>query len=148
MTKSLSDWTNKNVEILFSRPRVEKIYRNLGFLKVSGGYFRRKSGESGDPTIRRVGKFAPRPEAIVRNVIGLPSAHLAAGRRSPIVRLSKCLSLRLQIVPKFPSCQKSEHSDRRGVIISWRRLSEISTVCPPPISRLVGAPRLSVCGNA
>ena len=83
MTKSLSDWTNKNVEILFSRPRVEKIYRNLGFLKVSGGYFRRKSGESGDPTIRRVGKFAPRPEAIVRNVIGLPSAHLAAGRRSP-----------------------------------------------------------------
>ena len=79
MPKSLSECLNKKVEILFSRPRVEKIYRNLGFLKVAGG----------------------RP-------------------------------------PPARGCP----------LPARRRLSEISTVCPPPISRLVGAPRLSVCRNA
>ena len=88
MTKSLSDWTNKNVEILFSRPRVEKIYRNLGFLKVSGGCplpaWRRLSEISSvcpPPISRLVG--APRLEAIVRNLNGLPSAHLSQQLQDP-----------------------------------------------------------------
>ena len=42
------------------------------------------------------------------------SARLAAGRRPPSVRLSKCFCGRLQIVPKAPSVEKSEHSARRG----------------------------------
>ena len=42
------------------------------------------------------------------------SARLAAGRRPPSVRLSKCFCGRLQIVPKAPSVKKSEHSARRG----------------------------------
>ena len=42
------------------------------------------------------------------------SARLAAGRRPPSVRLSKCFCGRLQIVPKAPPVKKSEHSARRG----------------------------------
>ena len=42
------------------------------------------------------------------------SARLAAGRRPPSVRLSKCFCGRLQIVPKAPSVKKSEHSARWG----------------------------------
>ena len=42
------------------------------------------------------------------------SARLAAGRRPPSVRLSKCFCGRLQIVPKAPSVKESEHSARRG----------------------------------
>ena len=53
----------------------------------------------------------------VPEIIGFPkfgSARLAAGRRPPSVRLSKCFCGRLQIVPKAPPVKKSEHSARRG----------------------------------
>ena len=56
---------------------------------------RRRFLRSGSPSGRKSGFPAKCPR--------LPSAHLAAGRRLPSLRISKCFCGRLQILPKAPS---------------------------------------------